>query len=68
MESTIVHIAVFIKNREQMLKENLEHLHFLHSWAYNRHKKNYITVNTINFKKSLPNFYYTASEAFSEHN
>ena len=53
---------------KKFLKENLKHLDFLHSWIYNPHQKNYIIVNTINFKNILPNLYYIESEAFSEHN
>ena len=29
----------FLKIGEKVLKENLEHLDFLHSWIYNSHKK-----------------------------
>ena len=68
MESTLVHIAFFLKNRGKILKENLEQLDFLHSWTYNTHKKNYIMVNTINIKKKFLNLHYTESEALSEHN
>ena len=32
--------SFFLKKREKkVLKENLEHLDFLHSWTYNPHKK-----------------------------
>ena len=31
MKSTLVHIAFFLKNGEQILKERSEHLDFLHS-------------------------------------
>ena len=41
MKSTLVHIAVFFtyKMGKKYLKENLEHLDFLHSWTYNPHQK-----------------------------
>ena len=39
MKSTLVHIAFFLKNGEQILKERLEHLDFLRSWTYNPQKK-----------------------------
>ena len=41
MEYTLVHIVFFLKNWEKFLKENLEHLDFLHSWTYNPQKKLY---------------------------
>ena len=47
MKSTLLHIVFFLKNGENFLKENLEHLDFLHSWTYNP-QKNYIIVNAIN--------------------
>ena len=31
MESTLVHIVFFLKNRRKILKENLEHLHFFYT-------------------------------------
>ena len=39
MESAVVNIVFFLKNGKKILKENLEHLDFLHSWTYNPHKK-----------------------------
>ena len=67
MESSLEHIVFFLKNRRNILKENLDHLHFLHSWTYNP-QKNYTNVNKINFTFFLPNLYYIKSEAFSELN
>ena len=64
MESTLVHIVFFLNNGEK-LKENLKHIDLLHNII---HIKNCVSVNTINFKNLLPNFYYIESQAFSEHN
>ena len=41
MESKLVDIDFFLKDRGKILKEHLEHLDFWHSWNYNRHKKLY---------------------------
>ena len=43
MESTWSACSFFLKKLgEKFLKENLEHLGFLHSWTYNPQKKLYI--------------------------
>ena len=57
MESTQVH-TVFVRKKIKKIKENLEHLDFLHSWTYNPHKciYNYKKDNFF-FKKKLINLY-----------
>ena len=64
MESALVYILLFLKNREKKFKRKLKALRFF-TQIYNPHQKNYIIVNTINIS---PNLYYIESEAFSEHN
>ena len=67
MEYTLVDIAFILKNEEKFLKENLEHLDFLHSWTYNPQKRLY-NCKCNKFKFFLPNFNYIESGAFFEHN
>ena len=58
MESTGMHIVFFKKNK---IKENLEHLDFLHNRTqeiYNPHAKKIVIVNTKKFYKILRNMYY----------
>ena len=57
MESTQVH-TVFVRKKRKKIKENLEHLDFLHSWTYNPHKYIYNYKNDHFFlKKKLINLY-----------
>ena len=56
MESTWSACSFFLKKLgEKFLKENLEHLGFLHSWTYNPQKKLYI----CKYDKFLNFFYVT---------
>ena len=41
MESTLVHIAFFLKNWKKFLKENFEHLDVLHSCTHHPYKRLY---------------------------